>query len=274
MIIGFLGKGGSGKSTLSSRFVRFLDAKGKKVLAVDADHNMDLSFNLGAPETMSYIGQGLPDVLTFVGQEKYRDVFVADTTPQFSLSPRDSVTEKYSVPLSANVRLMSAGPHTDQILYDQSCSHVLGTPLKVYLPLLNLGEGEYAVVDEKAGADGAGTGVTTGFTMAVVIAEPTPHGIKAAQQIADLLHFYGTPFIWALNKVDNKIEDRARFRAATGEDAHLVFGYKKERDVAVGTDESEIASFEKIMKHLEEAPDNRLMRTKEKYKRNKEFANE
>jgi len=48
MKIAFLGKGGSGKSTLATAAVRHLHSTGRHVLAIDADHNMDLSFNLGA----------------------------------------------------------------------------------------------------------------------------------------------------------------------------------------------------------------------------------
>jgi hypothetical protein len=57
------------------------------------------------------------------------------------------------------------------------------------------------VVDEKAGLDGVTTGIPTGFTCAVVIAEATPHGVKAARQIAEALQFYQVPFEFLLNKV-------------------------------------------------------------------------
>jgi|OM-RGC.v1.035603093 MinD superfamily P-loop ATPase containing an inserted ferredoxin domain len=40
--------------------------------------------------------------------------------------------------------------------------------------------------------------------VACVIAEPTRHGVKAANQIAELLEFYQTPYVFVGNKVLNQ----------------------------------------------------------------------
>src|SRR5689334_9591032 len=48
MKIAFAGKGGSGKTTLSSLFVRHLAARGLPVVAIDADINQHLAEALGA----------------------------------------------------------------------------------------------------------------------------------------------------------------------------------------------------------------------------------
>jgi CO dehydrogenase maturation factor len=50
MKIAFAGKGGSGKTTLSSLFVRYLAARGLPVVAVDADIYQHLAEALGAEE--------------------------------------------------------------------------------------------------------------------------------------------------------------------------------------------------------------------------------
>ncbi|TDD74119.1 ATP-binding protein, partial [Actinomadura rubrisoli] len=42
MKVAFVGKGGSGKTTLSSLFVRYLAGRGLPVVAVDADINQHL----------------------------------------------------------------------------------------------------------------------------------------------------------------------------------------------------------------------------------------
>src|SRR5258708_21114142 len=48
--IAFAGKGGSGKTTLSSMFTRHLAAQGLPVVAIDADINQHLAEALGASE--------------------------------------------------------------------------------------------------------------------------------------------------------------------------------------------------------------------------------
>ncbi|MEK7636210.1 MAG: AAA family ATPase [Patescibacteria group bacterium] len=271
MIIGFLGKGGSGKSTLSTAFAFYLMAQRARVLAVDADHNMDMSYNFGISESMPYIGQSLEDMLTYLDIKTYRDAFLKDVDPEFSLFPLDPITEKYSVEIGSHMRLMSTGPHTENILYDKSCSHSLVTPLKVYLPFLKLKENEYAVVDEKAGVDGVSTGITTGFTIAVVVAEPTLHGLKTAKQIVSMLDFYGTPYFFALNKSHGK-EDEELFFNAFNKLPDMVFAFdhsfsRFSKDNAPAYD----SQFKKLIETLATLKDARKERTKEKYIKNNEF---
>lgn len=203
MILGFLGKGGSGKTTLATLMVKYLAEKGNTVLAIDNDHNMDLAFNLGQENGMPYVGQSIQEAYDAVGIAYTLDILEKPDTSVFSLSPIDPFTHKYSKELSSNVRLMVSGPHTEKIMSGAQCSHALTMPLKVYLPFLSVKSGEYVVVDEKAGADGVGTGITTGFNAALVVVEATRHGLKAGLQIATMLEFYKTPYAFVLNKVRN-----------------------------------------------------------------------
>lgn len=273
MIIGFLGKGGSGKSTLSSLYARYLHQQGKTVLAVDADHNMDLTYNLGVTEMPKYIGQGLKDLLKHVGVEgDYRKVFALETLPEFCIDPVDAITHAYSISPQERLRVMTAGPHTDRILYDQACSHSLVTPLKVYLPFLKLEDNHAVVVDEKAGVDGVGTGVTTGFDAAVVVAEPTVHGMKAAKQISEMLVFFKTPHAFALNKA-RVPEDEALFAAEIGRAPDLVFA--QNADVARPTPvvpEAYAVEFAKLFAYVSTLDDTRLVRSKEKIDRAEGYA--
>ena len=47
MKIAFAGKGGSGKTTLSALFTRYLAGQGRPVVAIDADINQHLAEALG-----------------------------------------------------------------------------------------------------------------------------------------------------------------------------------------------------------------------------------
>jgi CO dehydrogenase nickel-insertion accessory protein CooC1 len=163
---------------------------------------MDFKYNLGHENEMNYIGQSLGDVFEAMNIKNTKEVINLEDEFVFSISPLDKLTEKYSVQMpDENLRLMVAGPHTKEMMDGLQCSHGLTVPLKAYLPFLKMSDGEYCVVDEKAGTDGVGTGITTGWNAAVVVAEATPHGVKSAKQIISMLKFYNTPYAVIINKV-------------------------------------------------------------------------
>ena len=214
MILGFLGKGGSGKSTLSTVMVEYLHHYNKTVLALDADYNMDLSYNLGVSDNVEYIGNGAKkDLKEYIDVEQhkaYSDIVLEKNDAQFfTLSPVDSFTKKYTKEIRKNLHVMCVGPQSHDVLSDKMCSHGLGALLKAYLPLLVLEDDQYVVVDEKAGADGVSGGICTGFDLAIVVVEPTAHGVKAGKQIAEILQHFKTPYVFVLNKVkkDTHIEE-------------------------------------------------------------------
>lgn len=276
MILGFLGKGGSGKSTVATQMALWLRASGRRVLAIDADHNMDLSHNLsnGQMPSIKYLGESLADVLAYASEMpngRYQNIFLAGQPKQFTLSPLDTFTTDYSQELDSGIRIMAAGPQTDQVLYGLSCSHILTTALKVYLPLLSLVPEETVVVDEKAGADGVTTGIVTGFDVGVIVVEPALHSIKTAKQIAGLMDFYRTPYLFVANKVTN--EEDIEFLKSAGirpvtilsfaadlqRAPHLLCGLWRE-------------SLQKICEEARKLSRNdRLERTREKFKRNADF---
>ena len=278
MIIGFLGKGGNGKSTMATRLVQSLVREGNNILAVDADHNMDLTYNLEAPEDMTYVGTSWDDMKAHCAIEanNYRLAFSKEPLPQFSFSSPDPFTSKYSHELSPSLRIMTAGPHTDQMIYDKSCSHGLFTSLKIYLPLVSLKDNEYVVVDEKAGTDSVGTGITTGFSLAYVVCEPTLHGLKAGNQIGEMLEFYGTPYEFILNKVTSD-EDIELAKTTLRKEPAFVFRFSPELlkpNTPLPKEHEEIFAqiVESLKKHQNEHPDSRIERTQEKIRRRDELA--
>jgi CO dehydrogenase maturation factor len=278
MIFGFLGKGGSGKSSVSTQMALYLASIGKTVLAIDADHNMDLSYNLtkGNLSALNYLSQSLSSLqnaLQLPSDKKYSDVFLQENTIRFYLSPLSLEIEQYSIILPDGIRLMTAGPQTDTVLYGKACSHSLTTPLKLLLPLLSLKENEMVVIDEKAGADGVTTGIVTGTDVGVIVCEPALHSIKTAKQIAELMDFYQTPYVFVGNKVsDSEDKDFIEKELGVTPTTYLMqsSSVKKNPSDLVSEWQDELAEIVKVARGLNK--NNRLERTKTKFTRNHEFA--
>lgn len=274
MVIGFLGKGGSGKSTLSHRFIEDMLSQGRNILAIDADHNMDLTYNLDTARDDKFLGSAMPDILRYCGlnpndqKNKYQDVFKLPEQPKFQLDPADEFTEKYAPLIRSKLRLMVSGPHTNEVLAGQKCSHSLSTPLKLYLPFLTIKENELVVVDEKAGADGAGTGISSGFDYAVIAMEPTRHGVKAATQIAELLDHFGTPYDFAFNKI-HPTDNIQGWSETLPKPHRFAFNFEaKYRDPRATTTKEDSRSFNEIFHQATKCSQNdRRKRSEEKVAR-------
>lgn len=281
MIIGFLGKGGSGKSSLATQVSFALNAQQKRVLAIDADHNMDFGFNLTGgtqPTDMRFLGSAMENLWEHAGLGKgdhYSKLFEKDDVQplfHFSNTKIDPFTESHTHTVSDTIHLMSAGPQTDAVLYGKSCSHILTTPLKVYLPLLQLDDKSVVIVDEKAGADGVTTGIVTGMDVAVIVCEPAIHSAKAGMQIAKLLDFYDTPYVFVGNKIASD-EDIAFLNDILPEAPVATFplnsGVQKRPDTANADWHKEVRTLQEKLESLNR--NDRLKRTKEKFSKMASF---
>lgn len=279
MILSFLGKGGSGKSSLSTQMALFFHQKNKEVLAIDADHNLDLSFNLSSNykiNNVNYFGSSLPEIQEFLGlskEEKYDQVFLQNKMKKFYFGKKaDEFTKKYSNLITDRLFLMAAGPQTNEVLHGKACSHILSTPLKIYLPLLSLEDDQVVLVDEKAGADGVSTGIITGVDLAIIAVEPALHSIKTAIQLSELLSFYETPYILVANKVNGKDDiDFVNNEMNKKIDIFLKFSNQVRRNPGL-LNEDYLEDLEKIYQQARQFnQSDRLTRTIKKFKRNNSF---
>ncbi|MFD7917771.1 AAA family ATPase [Streptomyces sp. NPDC059740] len=238
MKIAFVGKGGSGKTTLSSLFVRHLAAVGAPVLAVDADINQHLSTALGlsddVAERLPAMGAHLPQIKDYLRGSNPRIPSAGamiKTTPPGEGSRLLRVVEENPVyaacarpvPLDGGqARLMVTGPFTESDL-GVACYHSKVGAVELFLNHLVDGEREYVVVDMTAGADSFASGLFTRFDMTFLVAEPTRRGVAVYRQYREYARDYGV----ALRVVGNKVqgpEDEEFLREAVGEDLLVTFG--------------------------------------------------
>jgi CO dehydrogenase maturation factor len=228
MKIAFVGKGGSGKTTLSSLLVRHLSATGRPVMAIDADINQHLGEALGlAPADSAAIlamGAHVTEIKEYLRGTNHRigsaQAMVKTTPPgQGSRLLRpggdDPVHQRFARPVGG-AQLMVTGPFSEDEL-GVACYHSKTGAVELYLNHLIDEAGEYVVVDMTAGAESFASGMFTRFDMTFLVAEPTRKGVSVYRQWTQ----YAADYDVALAVVGNKVqsdEDVAFLRDQVGDD--------------------------------------------------------
>jgi CO dehydrogenase maturation factor len=231
MKIAFAGKGGSGKTTLSSLFVRHLAAQGLPVTAVDADINQHLAEALGASEPPA-LGAHLTEIKEYLRGDNPRISSAAamvKTTPpgrgsRLLRHGGPDPVHDLAVDTPCGARLLATGPFDEEDL-GVACYHSKTGAVELYLNHLIDGPGEYVVVDCTAGADSFASGLFTRFDLTVLVAEPTRKGISVYRQWQGYSAGYDTPLAVAGNKVQGP-EDEAFLREHAAGDLLACFGYE------------------------------------------------
>jgi CO dehydrogenase maturation factor len=218
--VAFVGKGGSGKTTLSSLFVRHLAVRGHQVVAIDADINQHLATALGLDEdqvaAVPAMGDHLTELKDYLRGDNPRiasaETMVKTTPPGrgsrlLRVNGDDPFHTKLGTEVQVgagaargNITLMATGPFTEDDL-GVSCYHSKTGAVELYLNHLVDRPGEYVVVDMTAGADTFASGLFTRFDLLVLVAEPTWKGVGVYRQYVE----YAADYDVAITVVGNKV---------------------------------------------------------------------
>jgi CO dehydrogenase maturation factor len=242
MKIAFVGKGGSGKTTLAALFSRRLAAQGRPVLALDADINQNLAAALGATAEQAALlptlGEHLDELKEYLRGENPRIASAAEmvkTTPPGRGSRLLRVAEdnpiwRHCLHEIDGVRLAVTGGFAESDL-GVACYHSKVGAVELILNHLVDEPGEYVVLDMTAGADAFASGLFTRFDRTFVVCEPTVRSVGVYRQYVDYASDHGV----AISVLGNKVADAADeafLRAQVGADLLGCLGVSRHVRVA------------------------------------------
>jgi CO dehydrogenase maturation factor len=226
--LAFVGKGGSGKTTLAALFARHLAAAGAPLLCLDADINQHLAAALGASEDEAVMLPSLGDHLLEIKQYlRGSNPRISSAEAMVKTTPPGRGSRLLRV-VEANplyerlvrdvggVRLAVTGPFATEDL-GVACYHSKVGAVELLLNHLVDGPGEYVVVDMTAGADSFASGLFTRFDATFLVCEPTLRSVGVYRQYVGYARDFGVRVHVVGNKVDDD-SDVEFLREHTGGD--------------------------------------------------------
>jgi len=217
------GKGGSGKSVVTTLLAGELASRGFKVLVVDMDEsNFGLHRQLGLelPKSLTeYLGgrrelsqkifkaSGEEEVLSQV----FRGGWKVESLPAECLSHRGNIT------------LLAVGKIRR---FEEGCACPMGALARSLLERLELGEREVILVDSDAGIEHFGRGVEGACSLILVVVDPTYESLRLSTSILKMAGEAGKPAYLILNRVNSRIMDTLM----KGLDKSRILGVVPERE--------------------------------------------
>lgn len=234
MRIGFLGKGGSGKTSLAAAYARYCSSLGRKVLAIDVDVNAHLAEALGASKDPEFVGKRFEELACVLeGERKCYKKFGISNIPCFGSVPpcsdtrfikidsSDPFIKKYGVD-AAGVPVLAVGPHEEKD-FSSSCYHyMLNTIELVYHRLLD-GKNDWVISDSAAGADSLGTSLYMVHDLQVFVVEPTQQSLSVYQDYKERVLPLDVNLRCVLNKVRNSQDEEFLRQRIQSEEIVAVF---------------------------------------------------
>lgn len=199
------GKGGVGKTSLTALLARLLAQRDWRVLALDADPQMNLPWALGLAPGRARALVPLSANADYV-EEKTGARPGEGWGLFFRLNPDvDDVVERFGVLAPDRVRLLVMG---NTVQPAAGCLCPENALLAAVINALALRRDEAVLLDTQAGFEHFGRALARGFRHAVVVSDPTFNGLQVAlhaARLADALK------IQAIHLVVNGVRDEADY---------------------------------------------------------------
>lgn len=198
MRIAFLGKGGSGKTTISSAFISYIAKNRKHVVAVDADINVHLQKALQISGKPNYLSQNYKEIASYLEGDRSDFKNVGLTIPPAFGSIPPSSESTFILPHAEDpfikrfalkkgtVSLLTVGTFDSQDV-GSSCYHGKLNSLEIFFHHLLDTKEDIIVADTTAGIDNLGTSLFMVYDVNIFVIEPTKKSISVYLEFKKLL---------------------------------------------------------------------------------------
>ncbi len=236
--VAFGGKGGVGKTTITSLLARCLAARSdKSVIAIDADPVANLAAGLGIPED---------EPITPIAE--MQDLIAERTGAEpgtmggfFTLNPKvDDIPDRFSIDKDG-VKLLVMGTVQSG---GSGCICPESTILKALMTHLVLYRDDIVLMDMEAGVEHLGRATSGSVDALVIVVNPGARSRVAASQIKKLGEDIGIKNIIVLgNRVRDESDKELIQKSLPG---HKILGYLPEMEEIVRADRLGVRPFEDI----------------------------
>jgi len=210
--IAISGKGGVGKTTLTSLLAGHYASRGRQVLAIDADPSPCLGPALGFSEAQLLDLLPISEMNELIAERTGSDPRASGGV--FKMNPRVSdIPERFAAQRD-NLRLLLLGAVQQG---GSGCICPASALLKQLVRHTLLERDEVVLLDLYAGVEHLGRGTAEAVDVMVAVAEPTLRSLRTVRQVQALARDIG---ITRLLLVGNKLtgpDDRAFFQDAAGD---------------------------------------------------------
>ncbi len=204
MKIAIAGKGGTGKTLIAGTLARLFAQDGYKVLAIDNDSSMNLSYSIGIDEYIRQKIVPIKEMLDLIEQRTGQRPGTA-SGGIYNINPKVSdIPDKYKIYGPDGVQLLVVGSIEEPATGCLCPENVL---IRTLLYNLFVQRDEAIIVDFEAGLEHLGRGTGKGIEIMLIATEPSIKSIELTKHILKLSKGLGVKNnLIVLNKIKDEAE--------------------------------------------------------------------
>lgn len=200
MKIAVCGKGGSGKSTITTLLAKEYGAQGKKVLVIDCDEsNYGLHQQLGMelPNTLTQYMGGKGKILNDMANGPQNVPMMFDRRWTLDDIPKDCCSEK------DGIKLMTPGKIEEA---NEACACAFSVVMLQFMAILDVKDDEMVIVDMEAGTEHFGRGTDNPVDVVLMVVDPSYESLRLAEKVSKMSKSIGKKLYFILNKTNEENE--------------------------------------------------------------------